>query len=336
MGQLLDRAFRLYRNHFVLFVGIVALCQIPLGILNVISSIALADLDPNFLNRSTTEALTTGLSFITLGLGSVFIMMLTMMIGTAVIAHVIADHYSGKTLGILEAYRKLGRAHWSVVGTSLLYAILLTVLFLIALIPCIGWIAAIPGYGFTIFSIVAIIPLTAPVIALEQKRAGAAFSRAWALVRRRFWWVFWYGLLVWIMSWCVLVGPSLLTQTLFLGVLDYVGLTAATIIQQLINFLVRILIVPIPLACYVLLYFDLRIRTEGFDIALLTAVDPQTPTDVAQIAADTPTVEAPSGPTGKELGYFALIPVGFVALAFGIGGIFVLIGLALGATFGGL
>jgi len=183
---------------------------------------------------------------------------------------------------------------------------------------------------------VAIIPLTAPVIALEKKRAGAAFSRAWALVRRRFWWVFGYGMIVWILSWCVLVGPSLLTQTLFLGVIDSVGLTAATIIQQLINFLIRILVIPVPLACYVLLYFDLRIRTEGFDIALLTAVDPHTLTDVAQIATDTPTVEAPSGPTGKELGYFALIPLGFAALAFGIGGIFALIGLALGSTFGGL
>ena len=46
-------------------------------------------------------------------------------------------------------------------------------------------------------------------------------------------------------------------------------LTVATFVSQSAGVLARILSAPIGAAAYVLLYYDLRIRKEGFDLQML-------------------------------------------------------------------
>ena len=62
---------------------------------------------------------------------------------------------------------------------------------------------------------------------------------------------------------------------------------------------------PLQLAAVTLMYFDLRVRTEGFDLAVLANVTPTViPSALASQVA--PSVSTPLI-TGSELGYFVLL-----------------------------
>jgi hypothetical protein len=60
------------------------------------------------------------------------------------------------------------------------------------------------------------------------------------------------------------------------------------------------------------MYFDLRVRTEGFDLALLAAS--ATGDQVTDVAAQAPPIGSGALVTWQEMGYFALIELAGVGL----------------------
>jgi hypothetical protein len=67
------------------------------------------------------------------------------------------------------------------------------------------------------------------------------------------------------------------------------------------------------MTAFTLIYFDLRVRTEGFDLALLT-MDTSAPVDAANVAQ----VPVPQSNerliTGTEIGNFAILTLGAIGL----------------------
>ena len=169
-GQLLDRAFRLYRHRFSSFVGIIALPQIPLAIISIFVSIWTANIDPSLFANPTSEMVATGISLFLIGFSFVVLTLLAMLIGIAALSQALADHYSGRTIGITQAYGKIGRSWLSLLAVFFLSLLLMIFLFLFFLIPCIGWIIAIPGTGFITFLYLVIAPLSVSVITLVLQR----------------------------------------------------------------------------------------------------------------------------------------------------------------------
>jgi len=332
MGQLLDRAIRLYRNNFLLFIGIVTLTQIPASAFAVL--LVIVTTNPAFIETFSGELfpLMAGLVAFVVGIVSALIT----QIGTAALTRAIADIYLGETIGILEAYRKIGNSWLTLIGATILSGIMMAALFIFFFIPCIGWAAAIPGFGLIMFFTLAVIPLIAPVIVLEGKGAASAISRAWNLARQRFWWVFGFVIILTIFAQLVVTGPVALSQIALLSILNTTNQTLIAVLQQLVSFLLSIIYLPIQLTCITLLYFDTRVRLEGFDLALLAASSEDIEVDMASVAADTPVSRIPWGPTGKELGYFTLISVGFAVFVVAVVGIIAVLGLTIGSAFGGL
>ena len=332
MGQLLDRAIRLYRNNFLLFIGIVTLTQIPASAFTVLLVVVTSN--PTFFEAFSGEllALMVGLVGFVAGIVSALIT----QIGTAALTRAIADIYLGKTIGILEAYRKIGNSWLSLIWALILSGLMMMALFIFFFIPCIGWAAALPGFGLIVFFAMAVIPLIAPIIVLEGKGAGSAISRAWNLARQRFWWVFGFVIILAIFAQLIVTGPVALTQIALFSVLNTTNQTLIAVLQQLVAFLLRIIYLPIQLTCITLLYFDMRVRLEGFDLALLAASSEDTAVDMASVAADAPVSRIPWGPTGTELGYFTLISVGFAVVVAAIVGIIAVLGLTIGSALGGL
>jgi hypothetical protein len=86
-----------------------------------------------------------------------------------------------------------------------------------------------------------------------------------------------------------------------------------TIIQSLVSLVFVLLYYPLQMAAFTLIYFDLRVRTEGFDIALLTMTT-SAPVDAANVS------QVPVPPsnerliTGPELGNFAILTLGAIGL----------------------
>jgi hypothetical protein len=334
VGQLLDQAIRLYRHNFVTFVGILAVVLVPLMLLQmVINVLTLGNpldqfrFDPAqpinlpgaFMLGMTANSLITLVSFV-----------LVQGLATAVLTRAIAGSYFGEPTGILETYRKIGNS-W----LSLLAALLLGVLISIALsiywiiVPCLGWLT---GLGTLMFFSLAIMPLLAPLIILEKQPASRALRRAWDLARRRFWWVLGFVLVLFLFNQLVVTAPVTLVtvgfQLLYGSPLQGEGPAYAyslqMAVQSLVTLISTLVYLPLQSTGITLMYLDLRVRTEGVDLALLATAEPEAPAGVAALARPPAAAEG-NLVTWEELAYF------FIASVIGLAGLILLI-----AIFGSL
>jgi hypothetical protein len=106
-----------------------------------------------------------------------------------------------------------------------------------------------------------------PALVLERRGPAAALGRSWNLVSG-FWWkcfgtlfVAYSLLIVLSVAFAALLGALLAAVT---GIDSVLGLAA----QQVVDVAVQLLTLPLLAAVTVVLYVDLRVRKEGFDLAL--------------------------------------------------------------------
>lgn len=339
LGELLDQAIRLYRRNFLTFIGIIAIVQIPLTLVQLpVSLLTFSGFsqfqDPTAPPPSDPSEL-LGPTFAVGMAGSLLVgiigFILLQGVATAVLTRAIADSYLGQTVDIIGAYRKIGGT-WVRLILAFLLAIVIGLLLLVwLLVPCIGWLT---GIGVLAFFSGVITPLIAPAVVLEGQAASRAWRRAWDLARRRFWWVVGFVAILYLFAQLVVSGPTTLVGVL-MGLLagDYFAadnfsafFSWRMIIQSLVALVFRLVYLPLQLTSITLMYFDLRVRTEGFDLTLLAASAPGSQGEVAQLTAQAPLPQHRGLITGKELGYFALLSlIAFVGLgvlwfiAFGLG-----------------
>jgi hypothetical protein len=145
-----------------------------------------------------------------------------------------------------------------------------------------------------------------PVLLLEKTSILMAVRRSWELARRRFWWLVGAVMVIALFNLAVVSGPVVVLQLLATQAFSALGNSTLTtygpvILTNLVNMGFSILYTPFTYIVSVLLYFDLRVRTEGFDIALQIAPAEQ---PLETTIAQTPTT--PLGPlvTGSEIGSF--------------------------------
>jgi hypothetical protein len=321
LGEILDRAVRLYRQNFINFVGIIAMVQVPLSIIQLLLSLYTTNNPVNVPSGATSyqEIIQgmfnsgyfdrAGVQFL-LSLSS---FVLVQGVATAALTRAIADNYLGRKTDMLEAYQRIGGSWVRLIGVIILMVFLYIGLAIWLIIPCIGWIS---GPGIFMYVALVVGPLVAPAVVLENFGAGA-IRRAWELVRRRFWWALGFMIILALFNQLIIAGPSTLA-TLFL---QYVlrnqssesYLFMRTLIQTIVNLGASLFYLPLQLAAITLMYFDLRVRTEGFDLAVLAGTPPSEDvpglTSQAGLAVSTPLI------TSSELGNFVLLSV------LGIGGL---------------
>lgn len=314
MGQIMDQAIRLYRRNFVAFVGIVALVQIPtiamqfLFTLTAVNSGAGVDTVGGILSLSTI--LTSFLSFV-----------LVQGLGTAAMTRAVSDNYLGEKTGSLQAFRKIGRSWLSLIGALIVTGLVSLGIFVWAFVPLIGWLT---GWAMLYFMVVIVVPLVAPVIVLEGTGASGAWRRAWDLARRRFWWIIGFFLVLTIFNWLVGVGPTIVVNFVvtFLVVESINDPTSALLVQTVASSLTALffslIYLPFQLAAITLVYFDLRVRSEAFDLALLAQDTGDSEFRMAEVTAAAPQAQQRSLLTLRELGYFA-------GLTFLVGSLFLVI-----------
>ena len=344
IGELLDQSIRLYRRNFLSFIGIIAVVQIPLGLLQFGLSLVTLQTGPLFgpSGRGASDASQLSpLYFASLAstvLVAVVQLILVQGVATAAMTRAVADNYLGTPTGFSAAYRRIGRAWLPLIGTLFLAAVVGVLLTIWFLVPCVGWAT---GLGLLAFYGAVIVPMVAPIVVLEGKRGWPAVHRAWDLARRRFWPLVGFVTLILIFNLIVIGGPNLVIQTVFQVLINRqvaggaAGLgVASVIVQSLVSLIFSLLYVPLQLIAFTLLYFDLRVRTEGLDLAMLTQ-DAAAGAE-AVVAGQAPEPERGGLVTGRDLGNFFLLSLGLGGIyAVLIGAIFVLaalVGLALGGA----
>lgn len=329
MGEILDRAIYLYRRHFLSFVGVVALVQVPLVLAQMgVSVLAfggtlarmgeilnnpatapespLAVFGPAYLAGASLNTLVSILSFI-----------LVQGVATAALTAAVTRSYLGAPVpNVLDAYRAI-KEQWVAVVGALLLAVLLA-LALAAwwiLVPCVGWLT---GGGMLLFLWQVIVPLLAPIIILEKRPPTGAWRRAWDLTRRRFWWVLGFALLLYLFNLLVVAGPAAVVTAagqFAFGqpfAFEQGTFTIQTIVQSLTTLITSLLYLPLQVAAMTLLYLDLRVQTEGLDLAMLTRQTLPTEEPVAAVSQLPAARGRQALITGKEWRNFAVITVGVI------------------------
>ncbi|HXF85932.1 MAG TPA: hypothetical protein VNK49_11150 [Anaerolineales bacterium] len=317
LGELLDQALRLYRRNFITFIGIIALVHVPLTLLQA----AISALTSSTLLQSDSLDEIFSNTGLWAGIGSGLILFIVQFIlvqgiATGALTRAVADIYLGRQSGILNAYKSIGRAWLSLLG-ALLFILLLYLLMVIwwLIVPCLGWFT---GLGMMVFLLAAIHPLVPPIVVLEKQSAIASVRRAWSLARYRFWPLLGYAFVLYLFSLIIVIGPSMVANAALGITIPFVNsamdVAVTTLIQSLVQLITSLIYYPVQMTAFTLIYFDLRVRTEGFDLALQTLDAPTA--DLAQIVTPPPPANERLI-TGQDLGNFAILT--FVSI-----GIFIL------------
>lgn len=283
IGRILDRTFKIYKNNFIRFIAIVALIQVPIALLMTISTSVLQrgapaqqeidfeqlkqnaqqnpeNIDVEELRRgfeNTTEEESSPAVFIFGAIGMIISGILSMLghvLCRGALIKNVSESYLGNEITVGQAYRFVLPKFLTLIGAGILVVLVVYAGLLLLIVPGI-----IFGLWYA---------LTTPAIVIENLGALKGMGRSKALVSGNLGKVFSVGFLVVVISW--IIGMIFNFTGGFLGeILFPNNLMLMTFVSQLASVIGQILIVPIGAIAYILLYYDLRIRKEGFDLQML-------------------------------------------------------------------
>lgn len=259
LGELLDRTFSLYRSRFWLFAGIMSIPQ--LALLLVMLALILAGITGTRTIQENPPAPPADL-------GSIFGLMAGALVGVLVIGFVfliilafaqaatvsaVSDLYLGRDTSIRQAYARVKQS----VGSVIVVIILSSLATGIGMLLCI-----VPGVLIMIRLSVAV-----PVAVLERGSIGDALSRSSKLTADRMGPIFLVFLLIGIITYAaVFVFQAPFMIALMVYAKQGQSPVWLNLLSQFSSFLAGVLIGPIGMIAFSLLYYDLRIRKEGFDL----------------------------------------------------------------------
>ena len=321
LGELLDRAIRLYRQNFFKFIGIFAIPYIPLAIIQAALSILSTTSIVQATNNSTSpEDILTSSGWIAAATGGFLVLFVQFIfvqgVATAALTRAVANNYTGKPVDILDSYRTLSTSWLKLVLTLVLISILVMILGIWTVIPIIGWLS---GPGILLFITLAVSPLIPAVITLENNDIFSSIRRAWDLARSRFWWIVGCALVLALFGWLITSGPIFLMNWILQYAMSFIPgsfesqLVITSVIQNLITIFTSLLYVPLNLTIMTVVYFDLRTRYEGLDLALQMpgSTDPENQViSLPEISAKTETPLI----TGIDIGRFILLSMAVIAV----------------------
>jgi membrane-anchored glycerophosphoryl diester phosphodiesterase (GDPDase) len=251
--DVLDESFRLYRANFPLLAGLAIGLVIPVLAIQLLSGgySGLGVLIDGFSNPSAATApLQAPNLFLTLLQYPVQVALVPFQAGglfAAAVAIVL-----GTPVSIRSVLRTVLRRYWALWAISLLY-FLASLAFLC--LPLGIWLLTR-------------LSMMVPVLFTEAASVGTAVDRSWRLTDHAFWRTFALLVLSLILAYVVqgaLAGVFVTAAALFPGlatglrVILIVGL--ASLMTQLVQ--------PLVVMAITLLYFDLRVRKEAFDLELM-------------------------------------------------------------------
>lgn len=257
LGELLDRTFQLYRNHFLLFVGIAAVSYLPRF---VVSEVLL------ILTRGSGTATTrAGLTLFGTFVG-VILALVAVAACQASTVTAVSVVYLGQKITVWGSYSRI-----------------------LGLIPRVILVMIGLGIGIGIGLILLVVPgiilalmwaLTIPVVVLENADLREALSRSSELTKGHRGRVFMIYLLFMILTYVtffVLESP-VIALVATKGPRAVVGAGVATLTSAL-SLIAECLVTPLMTIAISLMYYDERVRKEAFDIHFMMS----SPQEITQL-----------------------------------------------------
>ncbi|PYV16436.1 MAG: hypothetical protein DMG21_11775 [Acidobacteria bacterium] len=337
-GELLDRTFTNYRRHFWLFVGIMALPQALIITLSVISQGAQARLMP--IQGGNGAALPGAGYFVAFIGGSIvamlaYFVLYSVALGATTFA--VSEIHMGRPFTARAAYRRVRGCFWrllDLIVTVGVRAILAFFLVGMGTFVPVGLMGAFAGsLGGATAALLGIITLvgvlggmvlvlwfflrygcSVPALLLENLKARAAIKRSVTLTKGNVGRVFLITVLMSLVSYAValvLEGPFLVV--FFWKTIKRHGQPPPFWITLGLNVsggLGHALTGPLLMIGLVLLYYDIRVRKEGFDLQIMmTALDKEAP-----LAAAAPAPRPATGPALQKKNVAPLVALTILTL----------------------
>lgn len=280
VGDILDGVFKLFKANARAIVTIVAVFMIPLQIgasfaqRDTFGGAGLLDAigDPSLLDQEATAGF--GADIVTT---LVSLIVIPFMAGA--ISQIVGASYLSEGMTAGPALRRTLRRFWPLLGgwfvshlLSLAGFVVAGALALVLVATGVGTAAAVVAVlGFLFLGIPVMVAVStlsvavAPVIVVEEVGPITGVRRSWRLMRPRFWGVLGISLLAGLISSVIAAVLSTVPSiAAFIVGLEHgwVLLAAGAILASLVSS-------PIVAIAATLLYFDARIRNEGFDLQII-------------------------------------------------------------------
>jgi Membrane domain of glycerophosphoryl diester phosphodiesterase len=266
LGELLDDVFRVYRRHFWLLAAIALLVSLPgLALQFASGSASQFGFALSILNDlSNPDAIAARQAP---GLPNLAVLALAylVLIGLApfmlaAIPKAAIDIVLGRAVGVRSTLAAVAQRYWRLMGLAVLYALISP---LVLCLPVFVWLF--------VRWVVAI-----PALLAEDVGPIRALDRSWALTRNHWWRLFGILVLIYLLTSVLSGALGVFALPVAVGV-PFIPPFVRGAIVLTVETVAGAAVQPALYLCVTLLYFDLRIRHEHFDLDQLArqAVAPE-------------------------------------------------------------
>jgi len=248
--DILVETFKIYKRNPIRLLAIVAIVEIGLGFMWSI---------PDFsgLRPSTPEGGTTSLThLIPIGIMLVVASIMGLSLMQGALIHAISEQYLRQSINIGRAFRFAWERLAALAGAMILVLfattgiLVVSIGFTVSISPDAGYIFVAAGFCVGLYLMVRW-SFILQVALLERLGPLAAMSRSSALVKRNWWRV---------MNMTIIIGIITVGISIILGTVPTIGPTLGSILST-----------PVFAIGITLLYYDLRVRKEEYNLDLLAA-----------------------------------------------------------------
>jgi hypothetical protein len=312
LSELLDRTFTLYRNHFWLFCGLMALPEVVIVLFQLLSLtfFPVHVVSPTAVNPQDPFSALAGMKS---NFGATFVVLILSAVCKAfslgAVTLAVSELCLGRPATIWESYRKVKKRVAGLFGLILLLlflgfllvfagvfvgallgilmasgltaatgssAALKVVVFILVMILV---LACVAGGAFLAFWLLMRFAVSIPVFMLEKLGVGESLTRSGVLTRGHRWRIFGAVIIMYIVSFGV---QSVLS-------LPFIILTAVNAAKGVLPLWIQMgttlagavggtLAGPLMMITLALVYYDVRIRKEAFDLEnMMASLSPSTP-----------------------------------------------------------
>jgi hypothetical protein len=248
----LDASFKIVRQSFGTLAGCVLVVALPLNIINTLIASSTRNNAFNLKDTTTTSDVSTGTQVAGLLLTTTLGLVLTTLAAAACF-RAVSGAYLGERPTVGESLSFAAGRVLPVIVLSILYFVGVTFAILGLLVASL-WLSVAWSVSF-------------PALLSEGLGPVEALGRSFRLVKGRWWSTFGALLVMYLLVAVIsgilgaILGAALVTST------D--NEAVAAVFYTIVNTLSSLITLPLFAAVLTVLYFDLRVRKEGFDLQLL-------------------------------------------------------------------
>jgi hypothetical protein len=260
LGEILDGAFQLYRNHFGVFLGVALCVTLPstlfstsvswliTGHMDVAAAMRAVQSETGAdMNMAEAKSAMYVVARAMLAAGITFpVVMLGHIIQSAAMTLFVSATYLGQSLSVAAAFRRAFARLWPLLAASALAGLGVMLGFLFLIVP---GILLMLRWMFT-----------TPAIMIEGYDGKASLARSRDLAEGAYGRLFLLLVVIGLLSWSIQIGVAALVPD---------SVDAIPVLGQLLTMISQVLVSPLGAAAFTLAYFDLRVRKEGFDLERL-------------------------------------------------------------------